>query len=59
VAKSGFLGGKIVKAFFVIVLILAAVGGWWAYQNLFKSNVFLDGKKSKILLVHTNFTYEY
>jgi len=58
VAKSGFLGGKVIKAFFIIVLILAAIGGWWAYQTLFKSNVYLDGKKSKILLVRSTFTYE-
>ncbi len=57
-AKSGFLGGKVVKAFLVIVLIISAAGAWWAYQNLYKSNVFLDGKKTKILFVRTNFTYE-
>ena len=57
-AKKSFLGGKISKAFLIIVLVALACGGWWAYQTLYKSNVYLDGKKSKVLFVKSNYTYE-
>lgn len=58
VAKKSFLGSKVVKAFLIIIVLLLAIGGWWAYQTLYKSNVYLDGKKSKILFVKSTYSYE-
>lgn len=56
-AKSSF-GSKVFKAILIVLLIIGAVGGYFAYKTIFKSNVYLDGKKSKIIFVRTGSTYE-
>lgn len=38
--------------------ILAGIGGYFAYQYFFKSNVYLDGKKSKIVYIKSGSSYE-
>lgn len=52
------MGSKVFKAILIILLLAGAVGGYWAYNTIFKSNIYLDGKKSKLLYIKTGFTYE-
>jgi len=55
VAKSKGIFGKI-----IILLILAAlaIGGYWAYENIFKSNVHLNGKKFTYIYIKSNATFD-
>jgi len=56
VAKSkGNIFKKLVVGIFFSALI---VGGYWAYENLFKSNVHLDGKKFTYIYIKTDATFE-
>ena len=54
-AKSKGIFGKI-----IILLILAAlaIGGYWAYENIFKSNVHLNGKKFTYIYIKSNATFD-
>lgn len=53
-AKSGGIFKKI-----ILMLVLAALvfGGYWAYENIFKSNVHLNGKKYTYIYIKTNATF--
>jgi UPF0755 protein len=55
VAKSGGIFKKI-----ILMLVLAALvcGGYWAYENMFKSNVHLNGKKFTYIYIKTDATFE-
>ena len=53
-AKSGGLFKKIIILGF---LAAAAFAGYWAYENIFKSNVHLNGKKFTYIYVKTNATF--
>lgn len=54
-AKSGGIFKKI-----IVMLVLAALvfGGYWAYENMFKSNVHLNGKKFTYIYIKTDATFE-
>lgn len=54
-AKSG---GTFKKIIILIVLAALAFGGYWAYENIFKSNVHLNGKKFTYIYIKTNATFE-
>lgn len=49
---------KGIKVFGIVVLIALAVGGYFVWDLILKSNVYLDGKKSKIVFIPTGSTYE-
>jgi UPF0755 protein len=55
--KSSFFK-KIIVSIFLILLIAGAVGGYWAYRNLYQSNVNLGDKKSTIIYIPTGSTFE-
>jgi len=55
VAKSG---GTFKKIIILIVLAALVFGGYWAYENIFKSNVHLNGKKFTYIYIKTNATFE-
>lgn len=40
------------------VLALAAFAGYWAYENVFKSNVHLNGKKFTYIYIKTNASFD-
>lgn len=54
-AKSG---GTFKKIIILIVLAALVFGGYWAYENIFKSNVHLNGKKFTYIYIKTNATFE-
>lgn len=54
-AKSG---GTFKKIIILIVLAALAFGAYWAYENMFKSNVHLNGKKFTYIYIKTNATFE-
>lgn len=54
-AKKGSIIKKIILLLVVGVL---AIGGYWAYKNVFKSNVHLDGKKFTYIYIKTGATME-
>ncbi len=51
-SKGGF--GKIILFIFLIGLIGA---GYWAYENIFKNNVHLNGKKFTYIYIKTNASF--
>ncbi|MBP8034573.1 MAG: endolytic transglycosylase MltG [Bacteroidia bacterium] len=53
-AKSGGIFKKII---ILLVLVALAFGGYWAYENIFKSNVHLNGKKFTYIYIKTNATF--
>jgi UPF0755 protein len=55
VAKSGGIFKKIIL---MLVLAALAFGGYWAYENMFKSNVHLNGKKFTYIYIKTDATFE-
>jgi len=55
VAKSG---GTFKKIIILIVLAALVFGSYWAYENIFKSNVHLNGKKFTYIYIKTNATFE-
>src|SRR6218665_783885 len=59
-AKKGksSLFKKILIAITVIVIIIGGAGGYWAYKNLYQSNVNLGDKKSQIVYIPTGSTFE-
>lgn len=42
----------------LIVLLAAGIGGYWAYRNIFRSNVHLDGKKFTYIYIPTGAKFE-
>ena len=54
-AKSG---GILKKVIVVVILAALAFGGYWAYENIFKSNVHLNGKKFTYIYIKTNATLD-
>ena len=54
-AKSGGIFKKIIL---MLVLAALAFGGYWAYENMFKSNVHLNGKKFTYIYIKTDATFE-
>ncbi len=53
-AKSKGIFGKIIG---LMILAALAVGGYWAYENLFKNNVHLNGKKFTYIYIKTGATF--
>jgi UPF0755 protein len=53
-AKSG---GTFKKILILLVLGAVAFAGYWAYENIFKSNVHLNGKKFTYIYIKTNATF--
>ncbi len=54
-AKSG---GTFKKIIILLVLGAIAFAGYWAYENIFKSNVHLNGKKYTYIYIKTDATFE-
>lgn len=54
-AKSG---GTFKKIILTLVLAALVFGGYWAYENMFKSNVHLNGKKFTYIYIKTDATFE-
>ncbi len=54
-ARSKGIFGKIIG---VVVLAAIAFGAYWAYENVFKSNVHLNGKKFTYIYIKTNATFD-
>lgn len=54
-AKSG---GILKKVIVVLILAVLAFGGYWVYENIFKSNVHLNGKKFTYIYIKTNATVD-
>ncbi len=54
-AKSG---GILKKVIVVVILAALTFGGYWAYENIFKSNVHLNGKKFTYIYIKTNATLD-
>lgn len=50
-------GSSFKKLIFLIFLIALAFAGYWVYQNIFKSNVHLDGKKFTHIYIKSNATF--
>lgn len=51
-------GGIFKKIFILLVLAALAFAGFWAYENIFKSNVHLNGKKFTYIYIKTNATFD-
>ncbi len=51
-------GGIIKKIFLLIITGCIVFIGYWAYENVFKSNVRLDGKKFTYIYIKSNSTYQ-
>jgi len=56
--KSGSFFKKIMMAILVIGLLVGGAGGYWAYRNLYQSNVNLGDKKSQIIYIPTGSGFE-
>ncbi len=54
-AKSG---GILKKTITLLVIVVLAFGGYWAYENMYKSNVHLNGKKFTYIYIKTNASFE-
>lgn len=51
-------GGIFKKILILIVLAALAFAGFWAYENIFKSNVHLNGKKFTYIYIKSNATFD-
>ncbi|MDF2451077.1 MAG: aminodeoxychorismate lyase [Bacteroidota bacterium] len=51
-------GSVLKKITLFLVLATLAFAGYWVYQNIFKSNVHLDGKKFTYIYIKTNATFD-
>ncbi|MCD6019702.1 MAG: aminodeoxychorismate lyase [Bacteroidetes bacterium] len=51
-------GSVLKKITLFLVLATLAFAGYWVYQNIFKSNVHLDGKKFTHIYIKTNATFD-
>ncbi len=50
--------GKLIKKIFYVIVFTAIVfAGYYAYENVFKSNVALNGKKYTYLFIKSNSSY--
>jgi len=49
---------KVTRIIFYSLLVLAALAGYWAYVNLYKSNVQLGDKNYKYVYIPSDATYE-
>lgn len=47
-------GGLFKKIIILLVLMALAFGGFWTYENIFKSNVHLNGKKYTYIYIKSN-----
>ncbi|HEX8515779.1 MAG TPA: endolytic transglycosylase MltG [Bacteroidia bacterium] len=56
--KSSSLFKKIVLAIIAVIIIAGGIGAYWAYSNLYQSNVNLGDKKSTIIYIPTGSTFE-
>lgn len=56
--KKSSLFKKIIIATFLLLLIVGGIGGYWAYHNLYQSNVNLGDKKSTVIYIPTGSTFE-
>lgn len=54
-AKSRGVFKKIIT---LLMLVAFAFGGYWAYENMFKSNVHLNGKKYTYIYIKTDATFD-
>lgn len=50
--------GKFGKIILLVVMIGLGAGGYWAYQNVFKSNVHLNGKKYTYIYIPTGASFD-
>jgi UPF0755 protein len=55
--KSSILK-KIIIAILLLLLLIGGIGGYWAYKNLYQSNVNLGDKKSTIIYIPTGSAFE-
>lgn len=51
-------GGIFKKIIILLLLAIFAVVGFWAYQNIFKNNVHLNGKKFTYIYIKSNATFD-
>ena len=51
-------GSILKKVILFIILAALAFSGYWVYQNIFKSNVHLDGKKFTHIYIKTGATFD-
>ena len=49
---------KIIIALLAIILVVGGAGGYWAYKNLYQSNVNLGDKKSQMIYIPTGSKFE-
>jgi UPF0755 protein len=49
---------KVIIAILLLIVIAGGIGGYWAYHNLYQSNVNLGDKKSTIIYIPTGSTFE-
>lgn len=49
---------KIVIFLFVMIILAGGAGGYWAYKNLYQSNVNLGDKKSQVIYIPTGSRFE-
>lgn len=54
-AKSSGVFKKIIT---LLMLVAFAFGGYWVYENIFKSNVHLNGKKYTYIYIKTDATFD-
>lgn len=58
VKKKSSLLKKIIISALLITIVVGGVGGYWAYRNLYQSNVDLGDKKSVIIYIPTGSTFQ-
>jgi UPF0755 protein len=51
-------GGIFKKIIYLLILVALAGGGFWVYENIFKSNVHLNGKKFTYIYIKSNATMD-
>lgn len=51
-------GSLFKKIIILLLLAIVAYGAYWAYENVFKSNVHLNGKKFTYIYIKTNATFD-
>lgn len=51
-------GGIFKKIIILLVLAALTYAGFWAYENIFKNNVHLNGKKFTYIYIKTNATFD-
>ncbi len=56
--KNKFLLKKTLQAFFILLVLGGAVGGYYAYKTIYQPNVNLGDKKSQIIYIPTGSKFE-